>query len=333
MKHISILVPKGEAVLSSIVGAFKVFNKVNDYWKASRSSEENFFEIDLVGIDKKNELYGGLFQVNPNKTLEQVKRTDLIVITTIFGDFNKAIALNAPIIEWIKIQRTQHQAEVASLCTGAFLLAETGLLNGKACATHWIAHQEFQQKYPQVNLLPEKIISEDNGIYSSGGAYSFLNLLLHLVEKYCGKETAIWAAKLFEIEFNRNDQSQFSIFKGQKEHSDAPVKEAQLYIESHFEDKISVEQLANKYAISRRNFVRRFKKATSNTPLEYVQRVKVEAAKHRLESTSQYISEVMHSVGYNDDKAFRNIFKKFTGLSPIEYRSKYNREAVMATIG
>ena len=175
-------------------------------------------------------------------------------------------------------------------------------------------------------MKPENIINEDNGIYSSGGAYSFLNLLLYLVEKYYGRETAIWCSKVSEIDFDRSDQSHFIIFKGQKEHTDEPIKKAQIFIENNFEGKLSIEELANKFAISRRNFIRRFKKATYNTPIEYIQRVKVEAAKKSLESSTLNINQVMYNVGYNDEKAFRKIFKKYTGLSPLKYRRKYNRE-------
>ncbi len=289
------------------------------------------FQVDLVGLNDQTSLYNGAFQVNPTKTIDQVTHTDLIIISTIVGDFEKEVKNNAGFIPWIKEQRVKNNAEIASLCTGAFLLAETGLLNGKSCATHWVAHEAFKQMYPQVNLVPEKIICEDNGIYSSGGAYSFLNLLLHLVEKHAGRETAIWCSKLFEIEFDRSDQNQFIIFQGQKDHTDEPIMKAQLFIENNFGEKFNVEELAKMFAISRRNFVRRFKKATSNTPIEYIQRVKIEAAKKSLESSAQNVSEVMYSVGYNDTKAFRNTFKKITGLSPIEYRGKYNREMVMAS--
>jgi len=138
---------------------------------------------------------------------------------------------NAPFISWIQEQRAINNTEVASLCMGAFLLAETGLLDGKSCATHWIVADEFRQRYPQINLLGDKILTEEDGVYSSGGAYSFLNLLLYIVEKYTGREAAIWCSKLFEIDFGRVDQSQFSIFNGQKEHTDEPIRNAQLYIE------------------------------------------------------------------------------------------------------
>lgn len=330
MKHISILVPCGPSVLSSIIGPYKIFHQVNKYLKETGQALENKFNIQLVGIDSEVDLYQGAFSINCDTTIDKVDKTDLIIITTINGDIQKSLQQNQPIIEWIKRQRLHHQTEVASLCMGAFILAETGLVNGKKCSTHWIGVDAFRKMYPEVLLQPEKIITEDDGIYSSGGAYSFLNLILHLVEKYTGRETAIFCAKLFEIEIDRTEQSQFTIFQGQKEHEDESIKNAQKYIESNFQEKISVEKLADMFAISRRNFVRRFKKATSNTPLEYIQRVKIEAAKKTLESSSENISEVMFSVGYNDDKAFRNMFKKITGLTPLEYKNKYNRHLAIA---
>ncbi|HEY4155206.1 MAG TPA: helix-turn-helix domain-containing protein, partial [Puia sp.] len=168
------------------------------------------------------------------------------------------------------------------------------------------------------------------GIYSSGGANSFLNLILYLVEKYAGRDMAIIASKVFEIEIERQTQSPFIIFGGQKDHDDEPILRAQAFIENNFQEKISVEQLASMLAISRRNLERRFKKATSNTAVEYMQRVKIEAAKQSLESSRENVNEVMYKVGYSDTKAFRNAFKRITGLSPVEYRNKYNRENIPA---
>ena len=326
--HVSIIIPKGQVIVSSILGAFKVLNAVNSYLKDTGQLNSNFYDIDLVGLSTNESYYNGLFNVNATKTIDDVPKTDLVIVTTINGNFNEALNTNAPLVDWIRKQRINNNAEIASLCTGAFMLAATGLLNGKSCATHWIAHDQFRAMFPQVNLLPDKIISEDNGIYSSGGAYSFLNLLLHLVEKFNGREVAIFCSKLFEIEFDRDNQNQYIMFTGQKDHSDESIQKVQQYIENNVSKKISVDALADLVAISPRNFVRRFKKATANTPLEYIQRVKIESAKKSLESTTSNVSQVMFNVGYNDDKSFRNLFKKYTGLSPIEYRKKYNREMV-----
>jgi len=120
------------------------------------------------------------------------------------------------------------------------------------------------------------------------------------------------------------------IFSGQKEHGDKSIKEAQSFIEKNYGEKMSIDDLARQFSISRRNFLRRFKKATANTPLEYIQRVKIEAAKKSLESSAENINQVMYEVGYNDSKAFRNMFRKYTGLSPLDYRKKYNREMAYA---
>ena len=171
-------------------------------------------------------------------------------------------------------------------------------------------------------------MTEENGIYTSGGAYSYLNLLIYLIEKYAGRDIAILISKAFMIDIDKVSQSPFIIFQGQKEHDDEPVKRAQEFIEKNFQEKIRVDQLATMHALSRRNLERRFKKATANTVTEYIQRVKIEAAKKYFETKRENINEVMYSVGYADTKAFRTTFKKITGLSPIQYRNKYNRELV-----
>ncbi len=227
-------------------------------------------------------------------------------------------------IPWINKQR-KRGAEVVSLCVGAFLLAKTGLLDGKKASTHWNAAAEFQKMFPKVDLVTDKIITDEDGIYSSGGATSYWNLLLYLVEKFTDRATAIIIAKYFAIDIERDSQSAFILFQGQKDHHDIEVKRAQEFIENNFEEKINVEELAGKFAVGRRSFERRFKKATNNSIIEYAQRVKIEAAKRVLESGAKNVSEVMFDVGYSDTKAFRGVFKKITGLTPVEYRNKYNK--------
>ena len=284
------------------------------------------FDIHLVGLNNETRLYHGLFSVHPDMIMKDVKKTDLIIIPALQP---QSLSENLDFIPWITSQY-KRGAEVASLCVGAFLLASTGLLNGKKATTHWIAADTFRQMFPEVELIPEKIITEDQGIYTSGGAYSFINLVLHLVEKYSGRDVALFLSKVLEIEIDRKSQSPFAIFMGQKGHEDEPIRKAQEYIESNVGQKISVDQLAGLFLISRRNFERRFKKATANTPVEYLQRVKIEAAKKSLESGRENINEVMYAVGYSDSKAFRTTFKKITGLSPLDYRKKYNRDMAVS---
>jgi transcriptional regulator GlxA family with amidase domain len=326
MKHISILIPKG-AILGSLEGSRQLLTQVNEFFRAKGA--EPLFHVQLVGLSKQVELSGGFFTVHPNAHISDIEKTDLIIIPALDGDIGIALENNKEFIPWITKQY-QQGAEVASLCLGAFLLAATGLVNGKKCATHWLAENAFRKMFPDVELVTEKIITDENRIYTSGGAFSYLNLILHLIEKYAGREIAILCAKVFAIEIERISQSSFSIFNGQKDHEDEPVKKAQEFIENNFHDKITVDQLADKFAVGRRSLERRFKKATSNTVSEYIQRVKVEAAKKSFEVSRKNISEIMYEVGYSDVKAFRTIFRKITGLSPLEYRNKYNKERMVA---
>lgn len=325
MKHISILVPKG-ALLGSIEGPRQVLTEVNTF--LGSMGQPPLFQVQLVGLSKETPLYDGLFTVNPGVTIHDVEKTDLVIIPALAGDLEQALLINQDFIPWI-LRQYNNGAEVASLCIGAFLLASTGLLNGKKCATHWMAANDFRKMFPDVELVTDRIIMDDEGIYSSGGAYSFLNLILYLVEKYAGRHIAIMCSKIFQIDMERDNQSSFAMFRGEKEHEDEPIRKAQEFIERNFHDRITVDQLASMLALGRRNLERRFKKATSNTVVEYIQRVKIEAAKMSLESSKENVNEVMYKVGYSDTKAFRTTFKRITGLSPLQYRNKYNRVGVL----
>jgi transcriptional regulator GlxA family with amidase domain len=326
MKHISILVPKG-AILGSLEGSRQLLTQVNQFLKLRE--EDPLFKVQLVGLTKETPVSGGLFTVHSDLLVNEVKKTDLIIIPAIDGDIKLALEANKDFIPFL-IKQYKGGAEIASLCLGAFLLAATGLVNGRKCATHWLAENSFRQLFPEVELVTEKIITDEQGIYSSGGAFSYLNLILHIIEKYAGHEMAVLSAKVFAIEIERQNQLSFTIFQGQKEHEDEPIKQAQEFIEKNYHDKITVEQLTSMLAIGRRNFERRFKKATANTVVEYIQRVKVEAVKKGLEGSRKNVNELMYDVGYSDIKAFRTVFKKITGKSPIDYRNKYNREMAVA---
>jgi transcriptional regulator GlxA family with amidase domain len=321
MINVSILVPEN-SVLQAIADPQYCFSAVNQF--LSQSGLEPLFDVKLVGAKSEVRLNNGSYAVYPDLLLEHVNSTDLVIIPALFGDMKSAIEANKVLIPWVRA-RYKGGSELASLCVGAFLLASTGLLDGKKCSTHWGFSNEFHEMFPLVSLQDGSIVSEESGIYSSGGANSYWNLLLHLIEKYTNRETAIMAAKYFAIDIDRESQSAFSMFKGQKEHKDEQIMKAQEYIESLIEERISVDDLAAKVSLGRRSFERRFKQATRNSVLEYIQRVKIEAAKRSFEGSRKNINEVMFDVGYTDTKAFRSTFKKITGLTPLEYRKKYNK--------
>lgn len=327
MKHLTILVPEGQSNMSSMSGTHEIFMAANAFWK--NTGRKEVFKIELAGVTKKVQTEKDLFEVKPHTTISAIEKTSLIIIPSFNHNYEeKGVSGNKQIVDWIRRQY-KNGAEVASMCSGAFLLAATGLLDGKTCSTHWAVADKFRDMFPKVHLQTDQLITDENGIYTNGGAYSFLNLVIYLIEKYYDRQTAIFCSKIFQVELDRQSQSSFIIFSGQKLHGDEVIKKVQTFIEKNLDEKISFEELSSKFALSRRNFDRRFIKATGNTPLEYSQRVKIEAAKKILETTRKTINEAMYEVGYSDVKAFREVFRKVTGISPLEYRSKYNKEAVV----
>lgn len=321
MKKISILVTH-QALIAALGNTRYMFSMVNNFLK--ESGRDPLFDVKLVGIASEISLDGGLYTVQIDRVLDKNgEQPDLIIIPPMSGDMESGISLNRAYIPWL-CQQYEAGAEIASLCVGAFLLAETGLLDGKECSTHWQTANEFRRRFPDIRLVDEKIITDYNGLYTSGGANSYWNLLIYLVEKYVDRDLAIRTSKYFEVEMNRNNQFPFMIFEGNKHHDDELVVNTQRYIEESYTDKITIESLAEMVNLSRRTFQRRFKKATHFNVTEYIQKVKVEAAKKLLESHRMPINEVMFEVGYNDPKAFRDVFKKMAGVTPLDYRKKYS---------
>jgi len=320
MKNVIILVLE-TAIPAAIVDPQYMFFAVNNFFK--EAGHEPFFNVQLVGLTNEVKLNFGTITIHTNNTIEKYTQANLVIVPAISGNIKKAIELNKDFIEFI-IDQYNGGAEIASLCIGAFLLASTGLLNEKQCSTHWLFANQFREMFPKVKFVEDKIITDQNGIYTSGGATSYWNLLLYLVEKYTSKEMAIMASKFFLLDTDKTTQLPFRIFKGQKEHKDSLILSAQNYMEENFKEKITVDELSERFNLGRRTFERRFKSATKNTIVEYIQRVKIESAKIELEKGRKTVSEIMYNVGYTDSKSFRDVFKKYVGISPIEYKNKFN---------
>ena len=319
--RISVFVPR-HGVIEAITPPFRTFNTANDFLAAS--GKKPIFQVEYVGLTEAVSAGNGEYLIKTDRLLQDVEETDLLIIPPTFGNPLTGIQENVEAIHYFKTLHSSGSS-LASLCAGAFLLAETGLLDGRKCSTHWAHFAAFRARYPQVEVEDGAVITEHGNIYSSGGANSLWNLLLYLVEKFSDRDTAIMLSKYFAIDIGRDSQSAFAIFKGQKNHTDPDIKKVQDYIEAKYDSKLAVEDLANLVLVGRRTFERRFKEATNNTPLEYIQRVRVEAAKKFFEGSRKNVSDVMYDVGYTDSKAFRDIFKKVTGLTPIAYRNKFAR--------
>lgn len=316
---ISVFVPEYGAI-EGVTPPFRAFQTANEFLAAFGKTPA--FDVEYLGLNEYVPANNGEYTIKTDRLLRDVTKTDLLIIPPIFGDTVKGIEANAEAIPHFKRLHADGTS-LASLCIGAFLLAETGLLSGRKCSTHWAFIREFRQRYPDVEVEDGAVITEHDNIYSSGGASSLWNLVLYLIEKYSDRETAVMLSKYFALDIGRDSQSQFAIFKGQRNHGDTEIQKVQDYVEQNYAAKLSIDTLANLINTGRRTFERRFKMATNNTPLEYIQRVRIEAAKASFEASRKNVTETMFDVGYTDTKAFRDIFKKVTGLTPIEYRDRF----------
>lgn len=321
MKRVSILLLK-HVNLAGLENARQGFLESNNYQLMKGLAPK--FKVELVGVGSEIQVDNGLYAIRPQKKIDQIQGTDLVIIPPIKGNkTEEAIRQNKDFLPWL-VDQYGNGAEVASLCLGAFILGASGLINNKKCVTHWKAAKRFKERFPGIHLLTDKIITDEDGIYTGGGAFSSSNLILYLIEKYVNRETAIYCSKHFQIDMGRNSQSPFVIFNGQKNHGDDIVLKAQMILEKEYAGNITIDQLANKLFFSRRTLERRFKNCTGNTISEYLQRVRIEVAKRYFEEGDCTVKEAMYKAGYSDAKFFSTLFKKHVGLSPSEYRTRYS---------
>ncbi len=306
---------------SSVFGPYDILTRTNGMIKQFDPENHFRFEVEILNTNE-NQQAG--FVPGMKSWKDRDTKYDLVIIPAMDTHFViKVLERENELVEWI-IKQYKQGAEVASVCMGAFLLAKTGLLDGKMATTHWHGRDLFLQMFPNITLVDDKIITDQDRIYTSGGAFSFTSLIIYLVEKYVSKDIATIATRIFMIHLHDSVQRVYSIFTLQKDHADDSIKRVQEKIEKNFHQSLSVENLAIDANMSVRNFIRRFKKAVGNSPLEYIQRVRIEAAKKYLIEKNESVERVCLSVGYDDLSAFRKIFKRFTGTTPSAYRKKYN---------
>lgn len=284
--------------------------------------EKSPFEVSIVGTDKKPIGFNGNVTILPDKTIRDSKPSDTIIIPAFEkGDYKGYIEKNGQTIEWLKSQHKEERTLIG-LCSGSFLIAATGLLNGKNCTTHWVGKSIFQELFPEVKLETQYILVKEEGILTSGGSTNALYAILYLIHQHFGRTIAQHIAKLYELELGRFTQSQFEIFMPNKTHQDTEILNAQLYIENNFATIGSIDEVSTTSKLGKRQFFRRFKETTFDTPFKYLQKTRIEAAKNKLESTNLTISEIAFQVGYGEISSFRKVFKDLTGIPPDEYRKK-----------
>ncbi len=329
MKHVTIVALEGGSA-TTLTGPMDVFSLAGVLWNKVHGLDiAKLFEVEVVTPDGAPIICNNGFPIHPHRSMTDVKKSDLVVVGALFNIENTLAGIGGAVVPWLCKQYSQG-AHLAGICTGSFVLARTGLLNGKEATTHWAVAEEFRQLYPEVMLKPEKLITDSGDIFCSGGMSSCIDLAMYLVEKYYGHRLGVECAKSLAHDIARdNTQQPYTPFRFQRNHSDEAVLHCQHFFEKSFQESIDLDKVAQKSGMGRRTLERRFKTATGDTPLAYLQRVRVEKAKSILESESKNFDEISYQVGYEDSSFFRKVFVKHTGLRPSEYRSKFQRGAAL----
>ncbi len=251
--------------------------------------------------------------------------SDLVIIPTIGAPIGRVLHGNRELIEWLAAfaHASPGQVRVASNCTGAFLLAEAGVLDGRQATTHWGYSSQFRQRYPRVDLHPDKLVTVDGAVACAGGGMAWWDLGVYLVERFVGARVARELARAFVIDAGRTSQAPYGVLQTKRYHSDKTILRLQDWLEQTFREPMSLRELAYQAGLTERSLLRRFKQATGDSPTTYLQLLRVEEARRRLASSQANLETITREVGYEDVSSFSRLFRKHTGLSPGAYRARF----------
>ncbi|MEM8888788.1 MAG: helix-turn-helix domain-containing protein [Bacteroidota bacterium] len=313
MKKLALLIPEGKTSPLAITGVSTIYRLGQQYGLA----------IDYKTLSSKREAHldSGKIILKADANFGPKAFYDFLIIPSIIGSPDISLQMNRELCDYVKTSY-KRGSKIVSMCTGAYLLAETGLLNGKEASSHYAAIKDLKDRFPQVNWKADKIITDQDGLYTSGGTLSSFNVLIYLIEKYFDKKIAYTIARIIQMDYPRKSQKPFYIFSNQKKHEDQLILDIQEHLEKTLDQHINLSRICREFGISRRSLNRRFKQATGENPLSYLQRIKVEQAKRWLEGNELAINEITNNLGYQDLESFRKVFKKISGLLPSEYRRK-----------
>ena len=330
MKRVTILAPYN-TMATTIFGPMDILNQAGRLWNHVKNTPQiPFFDVTIASADGKPIRSVNNILIQPHCSIQEIDRTDLIIISSATY-IEKILELNPELIPWLR-HHFERGAHIASICTGVFLLAETGLLSGKSATLHWGFTELFRKKYPQVKLDQDQMYLDHGRLYCSAGVNAGMDLSLYLVEKFCGRQAAVESAKTMILDLGRKKQTPYDCSISTKNHGDPLMVKAQEWIEQHKTKVIDYEWLARELRMSRRTLERRFKQAVRMTPLEYLQKLRVEHAKQLLEDGTWTFNEITYQVGYEDISFFRKIFIRLTGLRPKEYQQRFTGYADTITI-
>jgi len=327
-----------QALASAITGVIDLFALAGVTWNRIQQQDTVMaFNVQLASQQGNNIRCINNLQLGAHCSFENLTKqlkneqpadnspiNNILIVPTIGGPIQQTLDNNPELIHLLN-KADQAGWTIAGNCTGNFLLAEAGILDGKSATTHWGFATEFQQRYPQVTLQADQLITRDGNIFCAGGGIAWFDLGLHIIERNVDFETAMQTAKAFVIDYRRDSQLSYSLMRIAKPHQDEMVRSIQAKIEQDCTTALSIEALAVEHNVSQRTLIRRFNSALGMPPNTYLQSVRIEHARKMLEESDFNIDTIMNNIGYEDSSSFRRLFKKKTGLTPTEYRNRFSR--------
>lgn len=313
------------SAITALIDAFSIYNSLAEDTETNGCGDGtslSFFETKIAAVTRQPVLTNGGVRVQPDTAIESVKASDLILIPPqLNAQLPKDDELSH-IIPWLK-ESYQRGGRIGAMCTGSFVLASTGLLNGKIATTNWLFVKKFKRQFPKVRLKPERILTEDEGLICSGAITAMYNLALYVIEIFGSEELSRKCSKILLVDQHRKSQLPYMATMFRKHHGDNQILNAQRWFEDNYASQFTIDDVANFVGLSPRHFKRRFKKATGENPLRYLQQMRLETAKTMLETSLENIEIITQQVGYEDSRTFRRLFKQYTSLSPREYRARF----------
>lgn len=318
-----------DGVLGSVLsGALDLFSFTGVSWQRfSEQTVEPKFKVQIASLGGTEIRASNRLVIQAHCDISEVLACDLFLIPTIGDSIDKVLTQNIALLPHLR-RLANTQADIASNCSGAFFLAEAGLLDGHIATTHWGYASKFRADYPLVELQENQFVTQSGNIFCAAGGSAFYDLALLLIERYCGREISTQVAKTQIIDSKRGSQNSYTNVTLHKPHADELVKQVQDYIENNFEQALLVSELAAQVNITPRTLNRRFQTCVAMRPIEYIQAVRIEQAKRLLESGKVSIKSLAYQVGYSDISSFTRLFKRATELTPKEYQDKFSRLAI-----
>jgi transcriptional regulator GlxA family with amidase domain len=313
------------AMSSAIAGVADLLVSSGVIWNVIQGDpHERYFSVRIASEDGKPVRCVNGIELSAHMSFAEIDHTDILIVPTIASPISEVLTKEQALQDLLR-RAAEKDWTICGNCTGNFLLANAGILNGRRATTHWGYRDAFAERYPEVLLAADQLITRDGDIYCAGGGLSWFDLTLHLIERFVNHEVAMQTAKAFVFDYRRDSQLSYSLMRLSKPHKDDRISEIQAWLDDHYASKVKVDELASQFGMSKRTLIRRFNSALAMSPNTYIQTVRIEAARKLLEETDRTVDVVMNEVGYEDGSSFRRLFRSKTGLTPTEYRRRFSR--------